>query len=160
MDRTLATIGAGTVSRRCASAALAAALLLGCASAPRVTSFESTRSYSKSYDDVWRELMQFFTSYNLQIKTVEKESGIVYAERLSFDNVQADCGHQWPFVPLSRTLSLNVFVATLEESGSTQVTVNADFRERRQNNLNPVQTQDFVCHSTGVVEQAVLGAIR
>lgn len=153
-------IRAGIQGTRSLGSVLFVVLLFGCASTPRVTSFESTRTYSKSYDQVWRELMQSFTSYNLQIKTVEKESGIVYAERLSFDNAQADCGYQWPFVPLSRTLSLNVFVATLEDSGSTQVTVNADFRERRQNNLNPAQTQDFVCQSTGAVEQAVLGAIR
>jgi len=52
----------------------------GCGTAPKVHNFERFRSLQVSKDEAWLGVIDFFTSNSLQIKTIEKDSGIIYAE--------------------------------------------------------------------------------
>lgn len=47
---------------------------------PEKTSFENSRTYSENYDQVWKACVAVFAINNFQIKTMDKESGIIAAE--------------------------------------------------------------------------------
>jgi hypothetical protein len=98
--------------------------------------------------------LAFFTSNNIQIKTIEKDSGVIYAERARADPSMADCGQDLA-VELSRPANLNVFVK--EASGGTQVTVNANFEVVRTFDN---RTWNAPCHSTGLLEKQILSSIK
>ncbi len=65
---------------RTLTVATLAILLIGCSTAMQTYQFEKSRTYSASPDQVWEGVMQYFTANNIQIKTLERESGVVYAE--------------------------------------------------------------------------------
>lgn len=147
-------------------AALAASLS-GCASLPDAVSVERTAQTTKSKDIVWSNLIEFFASENISIKTIEKDSGIVYAERsISGANglsEWATCGSAGLMAePVRQALDLNVFV---RDGGSTSeprtsITVNTRFSETRKSAWdNTLSSVD--CKSLGVLERQVqTAAIR
>lgn len=126
----------------------------GCATPPKQTAFSNTQTYQSSKDQVWSDLLAFFTSNNIQIKTIEKESGVIYAERSRSDPSMADCGQDLA-VELSRPATLNVFVKP--ESKGTTVTVNATFEVIRSFDN---RTWTAPCHSTGALERQILASIK
>lgn len=136
-------------------AALAALFAVtSCATPPKETAINNSRTYSISKDEAWERLLTFFTGNNIQIKTIEKDSGVIYAERAIVDTSMADCG-QRPFAQeLGRTATMNVFVRAV--SAGTQVTVNTSFSvNRRFDN----QTWTDQCSSTGSLETQVLASV-
>ena len=134
------------------SAALAGALSLSaCATPPKKIAFEKSRSYSLSKDAAWERLLGFFTSNNIQIKTIEKDSGVIYAERTLSDASMADCGQNALAGEIGRPVTLNVFVRQVGEK--TDVTVNTDFKVIR---IFDGATWSDQCHSRGVLERSVL----
>lgn len=56
--------------------------LWGCATVPAKNyQFENSRAYSnKTYDQVWNGVIEFMTVNNIPIKTIEKDSGVIYSE--------------------------------------------------------------------------------
>lgn len=129
--------------------------LAGCATMPVATDFDNSRSYSQSKDAVWTDLVTFFATNNIQIKTIEKVSGVIYAERGRFDDAIADCGED-PFYPeISRIASFNVLV--LSQGAQTSVTVTSEYKANRLGPYNEPKTTQ--CLSTGVLERRILDAI-
>ena len=49
--------------------------------APQEKEITKNKSFEVSYDEVWEAIMAYFAFNNIPIKTVEKESGIIVAER-------------------------------------------------------------------------------
>lgn len=126
-----------------------------CASPPKTTVFDKSRTYDLSKDAVWEDLLSFFTSNNIQIKTIEKDSGVIYAERSGVDASMADCGQVPLAAEMVRSGTLNVFV---RPAGSkTQVTVNSDFKIVR---MFDNQTYTAPCNSTGLLEKSILESIN
>ena len=82
--------------------------------------------YTRSKDEVWSELMRFFTSNNLQIKTIEKDSGIIYAENMQVtpSDWGQNCLPGMFDTPAGGQLATNIFVAEMNEKESISVTVN------------------------------------
>jgi hypothetical protein len=140
---------------------LGCAAVAGCVSAPQTYEFEKTRVYQKPYDQAWTDLIEFFSGSNIQIKTIEKDSGIIYAESTSFDPSFADCGSAPGDQVVANNAQFNVFVRRLDEQ-LTQVTVNSDFRQVRGGGFGFYYSSYVVtCNSTGRLEQAVLaGPLR
>ena len=48
---------------------------------PEPKEIKSSRIYNFSYDEVWEGIISFFATTNISIKTLEKDSGIVVAEK-------------------------------------------------------------------------------
>ncbi|MDE2135493.1 MAG: hypothetical protein KGJ49_12970 [Alphaproteobacteria bacterium] len=130
----------------------------GCATAPVKTDFEHSRVYNEGFDTVWTQTVQFFATNNIPIKTIAKDSGVIYAERLSFDVGDADCGSHPMTQPLNSSVSLNVFVQKLADM-RTQVSINATYHQTLGDLYrNPVG--DVACESRGKIEETILNSIH
>ena len=139
---------------RIALAAIAVLLLSSCAVIPETHQFDSQRTYSQSKDAIWSALMNFFTENNVQIKTIEKDSGILYAEQeyLGRGHTEtaeaiADCGKRPMSTQGPVSLSLNVFVR--EQKEGTAVTINTSI-SKRWSFGNVISTAP--CNSKGMIE--------
>lgn len=140
------------------AAVLAAALLAGCVTPPKPTAFDNSVTISRSKDAVWESLIGYFTANNIQVKTIEKDSGVIYAERMAFDTGigdLADCGKSAFEVDVGSTVGLNVFARSISAS-VTEVTVNAQFQVAR---MFDGQTRSYPCLSKGRLEAEILAAI-
>ena len=133
---------------------LIASTLTGCGTDPQRTQFNNSAVIAKKKDVVWESLLDYFTRNNIQIKTIEKDSGVIYAERASFDAGMADCGEAPIARELVRSASLNVFVRS--QQGGTQVSVNTTFAIVRSFDN---QSWKAECFSTGALEREILNAI-
>lgn len=129
--------------------------LVGCATAPVPTDFDNNRVFSKSKDEVWTKLVAFFATNNIQIKTIEKDSGVIYAERSAFDEAIADCGSAGLMQYVSSVAAFNVLV--IPQGGLTSVTVTSDYKVSRVGAYNTMTVTE--CLSTGVLERRILDAI-
>ena len=131
------------------------ALLAGCATPPGTHTVQAVRTYEKPYDQVWEDVVEFLASNNIQIKNIAKDSGVIYAERMSFKNDIADCGQPGLFQIVGRTGGFNIFVRRTKDKA--QVSINTTFKETRQFQ-STVMSVD--CTSTGVLENQILAAIK
>jgi hypothetical protein len=132
-----------------------ALIITGCASAPASYTFSNSQSFSRSYDEVWEDLVRFFASRNIQIKNIAKDSGVIYAESTRYEQDFADCGSPGVSRVVSKVVSFNVFVSRSEATPT--VHVNTKFLETRQFDRN-VWTVE--CNSKGVIEKAILNSVR
>lgn len=131
-------------------------LLSGCATPPKHYTVEKTRTYNASYEQVWSKLIVFLAQRNIPLKEIAKDSGVLYAESLRFDEGQADCGSAGMLKPIARIARLNVLV---QSSGGQQlVSVNINFTETRYNSFD-YSSHQVECRSKGVVEKEILNAI-
>jgi hypothetical protein len=132
------------------------AALTACVSvtAPQYVEVEKTRTYTKARDQVWEAVISYLAGRNFPVKTVEKDSGIVYAEIPQFPVGFADCGQSTSTVQLSRQGSLNVVVKPVE--GGTEVSVNPAFSVTR---AAEGQQWTIDCQSKGVLERQMLDAL-
>lgn len=129
--------------------------LAGCVTPAVKTDFRNSAVVARPEAQVWADLIGYFTSHQIQIRTIERDSGVIYAERALFDPVFASCDHDPTLTEISGTVTMNVFVRPLSPN-QTQVTVNADFHQigtlgRTDYNLD--------CFSTGVLEAQILRAV-
>ncbi|RUM99436.1 hypothetical protein EET67_00535 [Pseudaminobacter arsenicus] len=142
------------IKAACAMVALTFALA-ACATPPKQVSFKNSETYNLGKDETWERLLSYFTSNHVQIKTIEKDSGVIYAERSTIDASMADCGEAPLMAEIARTGTLNVFVRP--KGGQTEVTVNSEFKVIR---MFDNQTFTVACFSTGVLETSILASIR
>lgn len=137
-----------------AGASIAAVLLTGCATAPMDHGVQNTRVYNEPKDLIWERVVEAFATSNLSIKAIEKDSGIISAERMftaSSGQSWADCGNPGLLIATGRTADLNVFVRPA--AGGTSVTVNTRFSEARRFGDN---VSVAPCSSTGELERSLL----
>ena len=134
---------------------------------------ETQRDFDASKERVWAGLMVYFTTAGIQIKTIEKASGIIYAEQIaagrdrSVDTLM-HCGFYLE-IPVESVIGFNVFVRSGPQL--TTVSVNTSFfrtwlsypspnighPDRRFGNYQH-QTKRS-CTSTGALEQGILNYI-
>ena len=140
---------------------IATLLLAGCTSAPPVFDFDRTQIIDADKDAVWQAAMKFFTSHNLDIETLEKESGVVYARAetalkfvsgASFDGGVAECpsGLGLTLVQAVDRTRVNLLVSEVEDG--TSVTINAAFT---RNYPPDHMTSKTTCNSNGLLERAI-----
>ncbi len=136
-------------------AGLSCAALPGCATAPAEHMVVNSRLYDASFDTIWGHLIQFFTAHNIQVKTIEKASGVIYAERLFVEpDRSVDCGKAGIFAIKDTSGSFNVFV--VPENGKTKVTVNVTYSQTRAFGEDRTTIK---CASTGILENDLLNAL-
>lgn len=131
------------------------AALTGCGTPPKSYSFDRSKTYPISKDEAWERLLGYFTSNNIQIKTIEKDSGVIYAERAVVDAAIADCGDGGLAVDVARSGGLNVFVRSIS-ARETQVSVNSDYKITRMFDGQVIIGQ---CNSTGFLERQILSSV-
>jgi len=141
--------------RSLAIATATATALASCGTMPSIYSIDNSRTYNQSYDEVWEKLVQFFASRNIPIKNIAKDSGVIYAESMLFNDDAADCGTGGLWTPFGRKASFNVFVTRSTDRPS--VSVNTEFQEMRRFDR---RTETVTCNSKGVIENAVLDALN
>lgn len=141
--------------------ALACTVLMGC-TAMQTYEFDNSRNYEASESEVWDALMDYFTRNNIQIKTVERDSGIVYAERVYGTeeelNLVADCGQNLFEASQLPSASFNVFVVDRDDHTSTAVTVNTQFTDTYKDLWAGGMGQKR-CNSKGVLEASILSQV-
>lgn len=49
---------------------------------PQNTDFTKEKMFSASFDNIWEGIISYFATNNISIKTLEKDSGIIVAERM------------------------------------------------------------------------------
>lgn len=128
--------------------------LAGCGTAPEKTSFQNSAVIDAPFDTVWARTVEFMAANSVQVKTIEKDSGIIYAEQAQFSDGLADCGTEPLATVTGRPATLNVFLKP--DGEKTAVTVNATFRVNMSFDGVPFSRD---CYSTGTVERAILSAI-
>ena len=138
-------------------------ILGGCATAPaRHYQFDNSRTYeNKTYDQVWNGLIEFLTSNNIQIKTIEKDSGVIYSETDNFSKPAfskffpiADCGQAPLFwTPGVAFGSFNIFVSRASSQPKVTVTTSISQQIRYENQISQLS-----CNSTGNFEEAILNS--
>jgi hypothetical protein len=141
------------------AATMVAMVGVGCA-APVPAQYhrvERSHEFTAPFDEVWTRLMAWFTSNQIQIKTIEKQSGVVYAEKAQVPaDWPADCGQPGFEDVVSRPMSMNVYVRE-EHPGKVTVTVNVQVSERRSFSGKEWTVQ---CNSTGKLESSVFSALQ
>jgi len=141
---------------------IACVLLSACGAAPTRHEFDNTRTITASYDAVWDAVIAYFASNNISVKTIAKDSGVIYAEKALFtnDGAYADCGKPDMISKvLSDSEAFNVYVK--RGDGKQVVSVNATFTEVRRTGITtdaPIVHME--CTSTGRFEREFLQSIR
>jgi len=145
--------GGSSVKRHVGAAIIAAAVGSGCA-APKPTHFENSQTFAAPFEAVWAATVEHMAGRNIPIKTIEMDSGIIYAEPVNAPGTFADCGESIATV-VARPATLNIFVRSVDSG--TVVTVNTTFRETRYFD-GVTFTQE--CYSSGLIERDILSAIQ
>lgn len=146
---------------------LALLVLSGCATyAPPVKKeIESTRTYQKSFDDTWASLITFISSNGMNIKTMDKASGLISFEKandLGATTTFFDCGNvgtglSMTNIPLYSPVTSNILVKS-EDKKKTTVTVNMFQSVKLQ--TSGYVTAEKECFSNGAFEKKVLDSIK
>ncbi len=148
--------GDNGMMRMSVAALLVAGLITGCGTAPKRYDVERSRVVNQSYETVWSGLISYLAERNIPLKSFAKDSGVIFAEAVTFDEGQADCGSPGLLKPIARYASINILV---RPQGSAQkVTVNSRFVETRFNSFDYSSTR-VECNSKGVVEERILSAL-
>lgn len=145
------------------AAGVATFALTACASTPAVYEFDNSRTYDAEFDQTWEAVIDFFATNNIPIQTVERDSGIVYAERMYADPYSdiftrnADCNRGIANAT-SSSAAMNIFVRRAG-GGRTNVSVNATYSQMIIPLMSYTPTA-ITCQSTGVLETSILNTIQ
>ncbi len=144
---------------------------LACATRPPVQrDIDTGRIVDKSYDEVWEGVIDFFASNNINIQTIEKDSGIIVSEPMKVPHLGVikgmviyngieicDCGEPGLNQLTYFYMKFNVFVKRIDED-TTSIKVNAQFPGTYYNALLKV-AGTWDCASTGNMEQLIIDSI-
>lgn len=110
---------------------LAISALPSCSTPAEVFKINSTREYNVSKDVLWERVIRQFATTNTQVKTIEKVSGIIFAERAMTSAEPtnwaqrgkigefADCGKEFMLVPYRQAVEFNIFVREMGPRASS-----------------------------------------
>ncbi len=68
------------------------ALFISCGTPAKRHDFPNFRYLESNYDNAWNSVIDYFANNNIPVKTLEKESGLIYAETIGFSEEWIDCG--------------------------------------------------------------------
>ncbi|TVT76719.1 MAG: hypothetical protein FHP92_08705 [Denitromonas halophila] len=146
-------------------------LLAGCATPsipPTQTTIDKSREYSAPYDKVWSAIIAGVAESNLNITTLEKESGIVAISNTTYDPSWANEGTRGsilgvPDQVIERIANFNI-LATPQGSEKTRVQVNSSFkmnvRHGNGSQAIPFTYQWQQAYSNGTLEEIILNGIE
>lgn len=138
---------------------------------PQQYHFQKTKVYKKDFNTIWNGIIQFVSSFNVPIKTIDKTSGILASDfNLSVDQRDfCDCGIPGEQLGYKHVIedirgNFNIVVQEIDKH-STKVTVNTFYKAKY--NLYQMDTRTYRyyftgtlsvldCNSTGLLEKALL----
>lgn len=124
---------------------------------PKPRQIQNSFPIEKSFDSVWPAVIEVFAELNLPIMNMEKASGLITTDWISFDSSKVysymDCGDlsALAFTQKTRRGKFNVFVKKTDEKGC-EIKINSVF-ETAVFYSGGVQT--FPCVSKGVLEAEI-----
>ena len=134
-------------------------LLAGCATAPKPHVFDPVARFTTDFDHAWSATIETFAEMNLPIQNMEKASGLVTTDWISFagdaNSGYADCGGTGLAIERDRQGKFNVYVKTVE--GSVDVRVTTTYRQMRSLGSSSGWVN---CQSTGQLEERIHGMIQ
>ena len=137
--------------------------IASCASpvAVDIEPFDTSRTYQQDFDTTWGNLIRFFSSNQISIATLEKDSGIVAINTifLTGADIQQYCNATASlFQTVDRgVVTGNVFVT--DTDGTSTATINISFSyDQVLLGDNSTRTTS-ACDSLGVLEKNILGAL-
>ena len=153
-------------------AIIIAVVLVGCKAyePPKEYNFEKTKTINKNYDAIWSELIAWFGSENIPIRTIDKASGIISTDySLSPDKFAyyADCGSSGFMKEVMRdglTANFNVVAAKVTDL-ETKVTINVFFNSKIKETIYSTRGKyedvitDTKCNSRGLLEEKIFKKI-
>jgi len=151
-------------------AALALVGLCGCVApgmAPTAMNVEKSRTFDAPFDVVWPAIVDSIAEQNLPIATLEKASGLIVINGVSYSPRDANEGTLGSVLGVqdqvtARAARFNIF-ATSQEGGKTTVKVNTSFRMQVRtgngSNLLPYRYQIEDAYSNGNFERRVFSDI-
>lgn len=135
---------------------LIAAMCLASASAPGKHTVNRTTTVKASYDDTWTAVIDVFADRNWPISSMAKDSGLIATDWMRVDAAEAyaDCGGSG----IARTHGTYVrFNVRVKSGNTTEVTVNASFREARSFDG---QSGFADCESKGAIELQIHSDVK
>ena len=139
--------------------------VISCASTPTVIiePFDTNKTYMSSFDDSWKKLVRFFSTNQIGIGTLEKDSGIITVnnERLSSSLVNSYCANNpTPFLYTQTGGTARGSVTLVEDEGFTTANVNITFEVNAQYCYQGCTYINKVCQSNGTFEKALLSSLE
>jgi len=142
-------------------------LLYGCSSykPPKVYTYPKSQTYSKTYDEVWSKIIQWFGKHNTPIKNLDKNSGFIsteYSLGVNIFSKYCDCGEPGSLMIFEKAIgNFNVVLIKINEN-QVKVDVNTFFKGEFSvyNFLTKrYEPQIIDCNSTGVLERELFDFI-
>jgi len=139
-------------------------ILGGCASAPKVViqPFDKSKTVEKSYDETWSSLIRFLSTNDIDIATLEKESGLIQlkGENLSTKLISEYCAIETSFMYSLDSGSGKGSITVVDEDGFVTVNTNIRFKFTEVSSMsNPPSYKTLNCSSTGKLETAILNSV-
>lgn len=142
------------ILKRFALIALMLSALAGCATPPDTEVIIDTQIYNKSRADVWNELVDFFATSSIPVKSSDKAAGVLLAERhLERISIYADCGSDEFASTGNSTLQVKVSLQSVGAT-KTRATVAVTFKAFR--NYVGIAKKAIRCVSNGTLEAEIL----
>ena len=139
--------------------------IAACAGKPPASrTVPNSRDFDNSYDEVWTAVIDSIAARGLPISTLEKDSGIIAVNNITYNPTDADEGELGSLeVILQRRASANILVRELE-NGKTRAQMNlqlaAFIRSGNGSLAFPHRTRWQPSVSNGNIERRVLNGIQ
>jgi uncharacterized lipoprotein len=132
-------------------------MLAACATSPVPRQIQNSFPIDQSFEKVWQAVIETFAELNLPIMNMEKASGLITTDWISFRGQKNETGYcscgraRFPLSEVDRTGKFNVYVKKIGE-GSCEIKVNSVF-EKTAAYQDAVEKQ--FCVSTGKLEKEI-----
>jgi len=131
--------------------------LAACASTPVPRQIQNSFPVDQPFEKVWQAVIETFAELNLPIMNMEKVSGLIVTDWISFRGQKNETGYcscgkaRFPLSEVDRTGKFNVYVKKTSE-GSCEMKVNSVF-EKTAAYENTIEKHP--CVSTGKLEKEI-----
>jgi len=135
--------------------------LAACASVPVPRQIQNSFSVDQPFEEVWQAVIEIFAELNLPIMNMEKASGLITTDWISFRGQKNETGYcscgsaGYPFREQDRSGKFNVYVKKVSYA-PCEIKVNAVFEQFSADVVsNSGATRTRPCVSTGKLEKEI-----
>jgi len=128
--------------------------LMCCGTAPKPQQIQNSFPIDKPFEAVWQSVIETFAELNLPILNMEKASGLITTDWISFrgqkdETGYCSCGKEaFPYYEVDRMGKFNVYVKKVSD-GACEVKINSIFEMTSAYENNVIKRS---CFSTGKLE--------
>ena len=140
-------------------------MLAACATSPVPRQIQNSFPIEQPFEKVWQAVIETFAELNLPIMNMEKASGLITTDWISFRGQKNETGYcscgsaGYPFHEQDRRGKFNVYVKTVS-IGSYEIKVNAVFEQFSVDVISSSgATRIRPCVSTGNLEKEIFDLV-